>query len=536
MTVIILSILLFLSSFAAVSFGVLYLRGKIITEKAENDTRLAQLEQSKAEEAYHKIKNAPKVVLEKAKFEAARIEEEAKAKALKILAKTTAESNQLINDTQIKAEKIISDTKDFRENTLAEVKAKTNQMTSEAKSKTMEMEGLAVKLEKIVRAYENKINGYGDEFLLPIENVIDEIGAELAYSESSKNLKETNKRIKDSIKNDQAIKTKFKEEGSKELTQVVLEAFVGQANSILSRIKNDNFGKLTQELIDLFILINKSGEAFKTEITKKFLDLYLEKLKWGSILQKIKKDQQEEQRIIRERIREEERVRREAEKAEREALKEEETIQKALAIAYEKIEKASEAEREKYEQQINELNARVIAAEEKRQRALSMAQQTKMGHVYVISNTGSFGEDVFKIGLTRRLEPQDRIDELGDSSVPFEFDVHAFIKSDDAPALEHQLHKIFVLNQVNKVNHRKEFFKVSISKIREEVEKLGLDANWTMKAEALQYRESLQIEKLIASNSDAKAKWVSRQLELDDLDMETGFSGEKVPDFEDDNE
>ena len=344
------------------------------------------------------------------------------------------------------------------------------------------------------------------------------------------------KRIKDSIKNDQAIKTKFKEEGSKELTQVVLEAFVGQANSILSRIKNDNFGKLTQELIDLFILINKSGEAFKTEITKKFLDLYLEKLKWGSILQKIKKDQQEEQRIIRERIREEERVRREAEKAEREALKEEETIQKALAIAYEKIEKASEAEREKYEQQINELNARVIAAEEKRKRALSMAQQTKMGHVYVISNTGSFGEDVFKIGLTRRLEPQDRIDELGDSSVPFEFDVHAFIKSDDAPALEHQLHKIFVLNQVNKVNHRKEFFKVSISKIREEVEKLGLDANLTMKAEALQYRESLQIEKLIASNSDAKAKWVSRQLELDDLDMETGFSGEKVPDFEDDNE
>ncbi len=532
MTVVILSVLLFLASFLACSFGVLYLRGKIITEKAENDARLAQVEQSKAEDAYLKIKNAPKIALEKARFEAARIEEEAKSTAAMLLAKISAENRQTLTETQIKAEKIIMDAKEFRENTLAEVQYKTNRMTSDAKLKTQELEELAAKLEKIVKAYENKINGYGDEFLFPIENVIDELGSELAYSESSKNLRETNKRIKDSIKTEQAIKSKFKEPGSKELTLVVLEAFIGQANTILSRIKNDNFGKLTQELMDLFILINKNAEAFKTEITKKFLDLFLEKLKWGSVLQKIKKDQQEEQRIIRERIREEERVRREAEKAEKEALKEEETIQKALAIAYEKIEKASEAEREKYEQQINELNARVIAAEEKRQRALSMAQQTKMGHVYVISNIGSFGEDIFKIGLTRRLEPQDRIDELGDSSVPFEFDVHAFIKSDDAPALEHQLHKIFVLNQVNKVNHRKEFFKVSISKIREEVEKLGLEANWTMKAEAIHYRESMQIAKLITTNADAKAKWISRQLELDDIDMESGFTGEKETDSE----
>jgi len=192
-TVVILSVLLFLASFLACSFGVLYLRGKIITEKPENDARLAQVEQSKAEDAYLKIKNAPKIALEKARFEAARIEEEAKSTAAMLLAKISAENRQTLTETQIKAEKIIMDAKEFRENTLAEVQYKTNRMTSDAKLKTQELEELAAKLEKIVKAYENKINGYGDEFLFPIENVIDELGSELAYSESSKILgKQTN--------------------------------------------------------------------------------------------------------------------------------------------------------------------------------------------------------------------------------------------------------------------------------------------------------------------------------------------------------
>ncbi len=129
-----------------------------------------------------------------------------------------------------------------------------------------------------------------------------------------------------------------------------------------------------------------------------------------------------------------------------------------------------------------------------------MAQQTRCGYVYIISNLGSFGEDVFKIGLTRRLEPMDRVKELGDSSVPFEFDVHALIRSDDAPALEHKLHRHFLLHQVNKVNHRKEFFRCDLATIRKEVVELGLQAQWTMKAEARDYRETLAIEKKIASD------------------------------------
>jgi len=134
-----------------------------------------------------------------------------------------------------------------------------------------------------------------------------------------------------------------------------------------------------------------------------------------------------------------------------------------------------------------------------------------------------------KIGLTRRLVPQDRIDELGDSSVPFEFDVHAMIRSEDAPRLESQLHNHFVMMQVNKVNHRKEFFRVDLNHIREEIEKLGLNTQWTMVAQAAEYRQSLAIERAIKDNPAARKAWIERQLELEHLNAQAAPIEEAPP-------
>jgi hypothetical protein len=164
---------------------------------------------------------------------------------------------------------------------------------------------------------------------------------------------------------------------------------------------------------------------------------------------------------------------------------------------------------------LTELQEKLRLAEEKNQRALSMAQQTKAGHVYVISNIGSFGEDVYKVGMTRRLEPTDRVRKLGDASVPFEFDIHALVFSDDAPALENELHKRFVRMQVNKVNPRKEFFRLPLSQIRAEVDRLGYEAKWTLLAEAREYRESLAIEKVIRENPTLDQVWVEQQMKQD---------------------
>jgi hypothetical protein len=125
-----------------------------------------------------------------------------------------------------------------------------------------------------------------------------------------------------------------------------------------------------------------------------------------------------------------------------------------------------------------------------------MAQQTRAGNVYVVSNVGSFGDDVVKIGLTRRLIPQDRIRELGDASVPFEFDVHAMIQSADAPTLERELHAHFEECRVNKVNYRKEFFRAPLHAIREFVAARQLEATFTMAADAHEYRESVALAKM----------------------------------------
>ena len=126
---------------------------------------------------------------------------------------------------------------------------------------------------------------------------------------------------------------------------------------------------------------------------------------------------------------------------------------------------------------------------------MSMAQQTRRGHVYIISNIGSFGENVYKIGMTRRLDPMDRVRELGDASVPFPFDVHAIIFCEDAPTLEAKLHRALEQKRVNLINPRKEFFNVSLEEIENLVHENDATIEFTKLAEARDYRESMAIKK-----------------------------------------
>lgn len=202
----------------------------------------------------------------------------------------------------------------------------------------------------------------------------------------------------------------------------------------------------------------------------------------------------------------------------KEAEKEEAAIQKAMEKVQAQVQKASAEQKAAFETQLAELAEKLRQAEEKSQRALSMAQQTRVGHVYVISNIGSFGENVYKIGMTRRLEPLDRVRELGDASVPFEFDVHALIYSEDAPKLEKSLHSHFMRAQVNKVNPRKEFFRVGINEIIEHVDGSGIQAHWTLAAKAASFRESQRIEQALLSNSDEAKRWTETQAEAIETD------------------
>lgn len=193
-----------------------------------------------------------------------------------------------------------------------------------------------------------------------------------------------------------------------------------------------------------------------------------------------------EQKRIREQMREEQRVERELKKELERIDTEKRVIEKALEEALKKVGADHSAEVEALREKLRE-------AEERGQRTQAQAELTKVGNVYVISNIGSFGENVFKVGLTRRLEPLDRVKELGDASVPFTFDVHMMIFAEDAPKLEYTLHRALHKYRVNRVNFRKEFFRVDLETIRKVVEEHHGVVEYVADAEAMQYRESLNI-------------------------------------------
>jgi len=135
-----------------------------------------------------------------------------------------------------------------------------------------------------------------------------------------------------------------------------------------------------------------------------------------------------------------------------------------------------------------------MKAKEKKERAIALAQTTKVGYIYVISNIGTLGEDIYKIGMTRRLDPQDRVDELSNASVPFRFDVHASIFSENAPQLEYELHQKFNDKRINRVNRRKEFFHVKLEDIEAFVkEHANAEIEFTKIAEAREYRETMTV-------------------------------------------
>jgi hypothetical protein len=409
---------------------------------------------------------------------------------------------------------------------LAAANAQATSVVAAAQARAEEIAGEALAalqrakdLDRTVRALENTIQGYGDRYVVPGYTLLDELAEGFGHTEAGQRLKTIRDEVRATVRSGRAAACDYVEPNRRDTAiRFVLDAFNGKADSILARVKHDNAGTLQQALRDAYALVNHNGQAFRNaRITPEYLDLRLDELRWASVVHELQLQEREEQRRIKEQIREEEKARRDFERAMKDAAREQEMLRKAMEKAEQQLGRASEEQRAKYEAQLAELSLKLAEAEERNQRAISMAQQTRRGHVYVISNVGSFGEHVYKIGLTRRLDPQERIRELGDSSVPFGFDVHALIFSDDAPALETRLHKHFVLGQVNKVNPRKEFFRIDLGHVRAEIENLGLQAHWTMTAEAREYRESLAIENAIRDDEALREAWLRRQLLLENL-------------------
>ncbi len=276
----------------------------------------------------------------------------------------------------------------------------------------------------------------------------------------------------------------------------LIRCYNAECSSIISNITFQNIDAQREKLAKVHKSLNKLNECNEISLPAELLELKLEELNVCYTYELKKQQEAEEQREIRQQMLEEEKVRREIEyeklRIEKEEVQFKNEINKLMSYM---SKSTNDTEKELYIAKIKELEEKLSKLTKDKENVFQREQNTRAGFVYIISNIGSFGEDIYKIGMTRRLIPMDRIKELSSASVPFPFDVHAMIFSEDAPALETLLHNKFKDFQVNKVNDKKEFFKIDLNEIKNVVlSEHNKTVKFTMIAEAEEYRKTLDMQ------------------------------------------
>ena len=277
---------------------------------------------------------------------------------------------------------------------------------------------------------------------------------------------------------------------TKHYQKMMIRAFNSECDAATLKVRWNNVLSMEERINNAFDAINKLGVTHDISLSGDYLDLRISELRLThEHLEKVRQ-LKEDIRREREQSREEMKAQKEIELARASAEKEEARYRRAIELAREELRAAGDYERADLQSKITALEIQLQRNIALKERAISMAQITKAGHVYIISNIGSFGEDVFKIGMTRRMDPSDRVRELGGASVPFTFDLHAMIYSENAPELENQFHKRFKLQRLNLVNGRKEFFKVSLVQIESFARENGATLEFISTIEAREFRET----------------------------------------------
>ena len=281
----------------------------------------------------------------------------------------------------------------------------------------------------------------------------------------------------------------------------ILRCFNDECDMLISKVKFNNILAYIDKIYKSSEALNRMNTKNAVRLSPDYVKLKVDELQLAYEYSQKKQEEKEEQKRIREQMREEARLQKEIEEARKDIEKEQKHYTNALMKVNKQLADCSETEKDillekkiEIEKHLSDLD---IAIKDIDYREANK----KAGYVYIISNIGSFGENVYKIGMTRRLDPMERVDELGDASVPFKFDVHAMIFSDDAPALETALHHAFEKKKVNMINGRREFFNVTLEEIEQVVkENYDKTVEFVKIPQAEQYRESKKIIEQLKNN------------------------------------
>lgn len=275
--------------------------------------------------------------------------------------------------------------------------------------------------------------------------------------------------------------------------RLTLRAFNNECEAAVANVRWNNVIAMEKRIARACEQIDNLNASNRVVIAHEYAGLKLYELRLTHEHREKQKAEREERAEAARAAREEQKLQRDLERAEEEEARYARLLDKARVEA----EGMAGPKLDAYRAQIEMLERDLAEAHARTERAQALAEQTRTGYVYVISNIGSFGEGVVKIGLTRRLDPVDRIRELGDASVPFAFDTHAIIYSDNAPTLERELHGAFEAARINGANFRKEYFRASIDEVETAVKRLAPDAPFIRDVEAQEFRET-QAKRLAA--------------------------------------
>ena len=410
--------------------------------------------------------------------------------------KQQAESDAIANiQNEIDSLKVERDKNELEVSNIAEQLNKINSEYASTQKKLYKVKTLFESYQSANKRYVKEGETYLDESFLNNLAPTVEIELQCMSIKQLRSLYNQNKKlIQDCLKKYEGRYTTKANAAVYKLMTIALEA---ELQNILYSI---NFGKLESSIDDVkamsakYLAIASDGNQSIAPTVKKFIgeieSLFVEAVKIEYEYYVQRERIKEEQRAIHEQMRQEAEERKALEQERKRIEKEEQKFRNEIDNIKEQLETADPEKAKALNDRIAELEGQIDQIEDKREQIVSL-ENGKAGYVYIISNIGSFGDDVYKIGMTRRMDPLDRVNELGSASVPFPFDVHGLIFSDDAVGLEHDLHTLFNNKRVNKVNLRKEFFKVSLDDIEKVVDERCPSAEFKRTALAEQYRQSL---------------------------------------------
>lgn len=277
--------------------------------------------------------------------------------------------------------------------------------------------------------------------------------------------------------------------------KIMLRAFNGECEAAINKVTKSNIETIEKRILKSYEQLNKLMEPNSVRLSEEYLDSKINEAHIALEYELKKEEEREKIREDKEREREDKAFQRELANERKKYEKDEKHFVQAEKEVQEKIKNsANESEIISLKKQLKDLQNKLSEIHEKKEKLSNRAENPTAGYVYIISNIGSFGENIFKIGVTRRLNPLERINELGSASVPFKFDVHALIFSDNAYKLESELHNKFNDKRVNQINHRKEYFNITIDDIKnalKEYQNLTFDFHEIPDAE--EFRESQRI-------------------------------------------